>query len=191
MKKILIVASMAFFAACNNSTDKAKVDSMSTGTDTTATAPTTMAPINSPYPVDYSSKWEIGEPKNAETILNLWKDWDNGNLMNSKDRFADSITLHFSNGAMIHASRDSALAMAQAERNKLASSVSTVDVVMSVKSTDRGENWAMIWGREVDTDKKGKVDSSDLHEAWRLNKDGKADLVYQFRATIAPPKKKK
>ena len=60
MKKILIVTSMAFFAACNNSTDKAKVDSMSTGTDTTATAATTMPAINSPYPVAYSSKFEIG-----------------------------------------------------------------------------------------------------------------------------------
>ena len=191
MKKILIVTSMAFFAACNSSTDKAKVDSMSAGTDTTAAATITMPAINSPYEIGYSSKFEIADPKYAETVLGLWKDWDNGNLMNSKDRFADSITLHFSNGAMIHASRDSALAMAQAERNKLASSVSTVDAVMSVKSTDKGENWALIWGKEVDTDKKGKVDSSELQETWRLNKDGKADLVYQFRATFAPPKKKK
>jgi hypothetical protein len=76
------------------------------------------------------------------------------------------------------------------ERNKLASSVSSVDAVMAVKSTDKGENWALIWGKEVDTDKKGKIDSSALQETWRLNKDGKADLVYQFRAAFIPPKKK-
>jgi len=130
MKKILFLASIFSFAACNNGGDKAKVDSMSAGTDSTATAATTMPAINSPYEIGYSSKFEMADPKYAETVLGLWKDWDNGNLMNSKDRFADSITLHFSNGAMIHASRDSALAMAQAERNKLASSVSTVDAVM-------------------------------------------------------------
>jgi len=189
MKKILIVTSMAFFAACNNSTDKAKVESMKSDT-TASTATTTMPDINSPYAVTYSSKFEIGDPKNAETVLNLWKDWDNGNLMNSKNAFADTVSFHFSDGSMMHASRDSALAMAQKDRDGYASSVSTVDVVMSAKSTDKGDNWALIWGEERLTDKKGRKDSSALHEAWRLNKDGKVDVVYQFRAKLTPPKKK-
>ena len=188
MKKILIVAAMAVFAACNNSGDKAKVESMkSDSTMSSTTMP--MADINSPYPVGYSSKFEMGDPKNAETVLALWKDWDNGTLANSKNNFADTIELHFSDGSMMRAARDSALAMAQAERDKYASSVSSVDAVTALKSTDKNENWALIWGREVLTDKKGKVDSSELQETWRLNKDGKADLVYQFRAKFASPKK--
>lgn len=187
MKRISVIAFVAFVVSCNNGVDKAKVDSMSTDTTTTA-AP--MADINSPYPVDYSSKFEMGDPKNAETILNIWKDWDNGNLMNSKDRFADTVTLHFSNGAMIRTTRDSALQMGQEERNKLASVVSRVDAVTALRSTDKNENWALIWGMETNTDKSGKVDSSYLQETWRLNKDGKADLVFQFRAAAMPPKKK-
>jgi len=191
MKKILFVTSMAFFAACNNSSDKAKVESMNAdSTAATTSTATTMRDINSPYAVSYSSKWEIGDPKNAETILNLWKDWDNGNLMNSKNSFADSLTFHFSDGSMMHASRDSALAMAQKDRDNYVSSVSTVDVVVSTKSTDKNENWALIWGEERLTDKKGKKDSSSLQEAWRLNKDVKVDLVYQYRARLSPPKKK-
>jgi len=188
MKKILIITSLALFAACNNSGDKAKVDSMST--DTTATAATTMPAINSPYAVGYSSKFEMGDPKNAETILAIWKDWDNGSLLNSKNNFADTIELHFSDGTMVRAARDSALAMGQADRDRYTSSVSTVDAVTALKSTDKNENWALIWGKEVLTDKKGKTDSSELQETWRLNKDGKADLVYQFRAKFAAPKKK-
>ena len=188
MKKIFIIASLAVVAACNNSGDKAKVDSMST--DTTATATTTMPAINSPYPITYSSKWEMGDPKNAETVLNIWKDWDNGNLINSKSSFADTVELHFSDGSMVRAARDSALAMGQADRDRYASFTSTVDVVTSLKSTDKNENWALIWGEERLTDKKGKKDSSALHEAWRLNKDGKADRVFQFRAKLTPPKKK-
>jgi hypothetical protein len=189
MKKILIVTSMAFFAACNNSSDKAKVESMKSDT-TASTATTTMPDINSPYAVTYSSKFEMGDPKNAETVLNIWKDWDNGNLMNSKNSFADTVELHFSDGSMVRAARDSALAMGQADRDRYASSVSTVDVITSLKSTDKNENWALIWGEERLTDKKGKKDSSALHAAWRLNKDGKADRVFQFRANLTPPKKK-
>ena len=201
MRKIFIISSVAFCAACNNSGDKAKVDSMSAASDSTAaaTTPAPMTAINSPYPVLYSSKFEIGEPKYAETILALWKDWDNGTLMNSKDRFADTVNMHFSNGGVVHASRDSALTIAQAERNKIAKSVSRVDAVMSAKSTmnnmsprpeDQTQNWALIWGMETDTDKKGKVDSSYLQETWGFDKNGKVSTLYQFRAAAAPPKKK-
>jgi hypothetical protein len=196
MKKIFIISSVALFAACNNSGDKAKVDSMNT--DTTATAAKTMADINSPYPVVYSSKFEIGDPKYAETVLKLWKDWDNNSLMNSKDLFADTLTFYFSDGSMMHASRDSALAVAQKIRDSQASITSSIDAVMSAKSLmnnisskpeDQNENWALIWGEERVTDKKGKKDSSAVMETWRLNKDGKVDMVFQYRKKLAAPKK--
>ena len=185
MKKIFIVAFMAFFAACNNSGDT-KVDSMKSG-DTTAT---TMRDINSPYPVGYSSKFEIADPKYAETILTLWKDWDNGNLSAHKGMFADSVTMHFWDGSVDHSSLDSAMAHTQAYRNTLARSVGSVDAVMSVKSTDKKENWALVWGKEVDTDKKGKVDSFYLQETWGFDSAGKVNRLYQFRAAAAPPKSK-
>jgi len=185
MKKILTCASFAIFAACNSGNDNAKVDSMKSGSDSTAT----VQDINSPYQIQYSSKFAMGDPKNAETILNLWKDWDNGNLSAHKDMFADSVELHFADGSMIHTSLDSSIAAAQAFRNSLASSASRVDAVMAVKSTDKDENWALIWGMETDTDKKGKVDSFYLQETWRFNKAGKADLLYQFRQAAMPAKK--
>ncbi len=187
MKKILVLFSVATLAACN-SNEPAKVDSMKSTSDTTSTP--IMADINSPYPVGYSSKFMMGDPKNAETILTLWKDWDNGNLSAHKDMFADSVELHFSDGSMMHSVRDSVIAAAQSFRNTIANSVSSVDAITALKSTDKNENWALIWGKEVDTDKKGKVDSFYLQETWRFNKDGKTDLLYQFRAAGAPPKKK-
>jgi hypothetical protein len=188
MKKILILASLAAFVSCNSSNDKAKVESMGTG-DSTSTATSTMGDINSPYAINYSSKFTMGDPKNAEAILTLWKDWDNGNLSAHKDMFADSVELHLADGSMMHSVRDSVIAQAQAFRNTLASSVSSVDAVMAVKSTDKNENWTLIWGKEIDTDKKGKIDSFYLQETWRINKDGKTDLLYQFRSAAAPPKK--
>lgn len=190
MRKIFIIASLALVVSCNNSGDKAKTDAMkSDSSATTATTATTMPDIQSPYTMNYSSKFEIGNPKNAETVLSLWKDWDNGNLANGKNSFADSVTFHFSDGSMMHASRDSMVAAGQKMRDNLASSVASVDAVLSVRSTDKNEDWALIWAKEVNTSKKGKVDSSYVHELWRLNKDGKVDLVYQFRASAAPPKK--
>jgi len=59
-----------------------------------------------------------------------------------------------------------------------------------VKSTDKNENWALIWATEVRTDKKGKVDSTNFQETWRLDKDGKANLLFQYAMATAPPKMK-
>lgn len=181
MKKIFVFASIALLAACNSKKTE-KDEPAKTGGETT------MQDIKSPYEIGYSSKFAMDDPKNAETLLTLWKDWDNGNLSAHKDMFADSLELHFSDGSMMHASRDSVLASAQNYRNTFASSVDRVDAIMAVKSRDKNENWALIWGMETNTDKKGKVDSTFLQETWRFNKDGKADLMYQFRAAGTPPK---
>ena len=185
MKKIWILATIALFAACNSGNEPAKVDSMSTGKDST----TPMRDINSPYAINYSSKFAIDDPKNAETVLSLWKAWDNGDLSASKGMFADSVQMYLGDGSMMSGPRDSVMAGAQTFRNTIASSVSSVDAVMAVKSTDKNDHFALIWGKEIDTDKKGKVDSFYLQETWGFNKDGKANLLYQYRKSATPLKK--
>jgi hypothetical protein len=184
MKKILILLSLATFAACNSGNDNAKVESMKSGSDSTA-----QENVIYPYEVQYSSKFEIGDAKNAQTILNLWKDWDNGTLANSSNSFADSVEMHFWDGEMMKSVKDSIIAAGQKIRDNFSAVTSRVDAVTALKSTDKNENWVCVWGMETDTDKKGKVDSFYLQETWRLNKDGKADLVYQFKAAAMPPKK--
>ncbi|HMK25344.1 MAG TPA: hypothetical protein VK483_04880 [Chitinophagaceae bacterium] len=181
MKKILIVASVVLFAACDSKKEE-KAETAKTGGEQTGQT------INSPFPVSYSSNFVMGDPKHAEAILTLWKDWDAGNLSAHKEIFADSLELHFADGSMMSGVRDSMLAGGQQYRNTLTSSVSSVDAVMAVKSADKNENWALIWGKEIDKDQKGKVDSFYLQETWRFNKDGKANLMYQFKSAAAPPK---
>ena len=79
--------------------------------------------------------------------------------------------------------------MSQRFRNSVASVQNKVDAFMPLKSTDKNENWVAVWGKEIITDKKGKIDSTNLHEVWRINKDGKADLMSQFSQKNPPPKK--
>jgi hypothetical protein len=185
MRKIVLFAGISLLAACNSGT-KEEVASVSPNADSSASAAADN--ITYPYTAAYSSKFAIGDPKDAEKILSLWKDWDNGDLSKSKDVFADSVNFYFWDGTHMNTTRDSAIAAAQQMRNSYASVISRVDAFIPLKSTDKNENWVTIWGMETHTDKKGKVDSISLHEVWRINKDGKTDLVYQFAALTKPKK---
>ena len=181
MKRILIMASVAVFASCNSGTEKPKVESMGSGSDTAQVDNTTY-----PYTADYSHNFEIGSTKNVQTLLQLYKDWDNNTLDNSKNSFADVDTMIFYDGSMFAGTRDSFLTVAKQIRTKMGTVVDSVHAWVPLRSKDKNEDWVLIWANEISTDASGKKTSNQLHEAWRFNKDGKADLVYQYAQ--APPK---
>jgi hypothetical protein len=178
MKKILVCACIFALASCN-SEDKKEAEAKTASTETGTTMP---------YSATYSSKFEMGDAKNSETIMKAWKAFDDGNLASVRNLFADSLDLYLRDGSEMHGQTDTLMVGVQAFRNSVASNKSTVHAYLSVKSTDMNENWVSIWGTEVSTDKQGKTDSVGLAETWRLNKDGKINLMYQFgRALTAPP----
>lgn len=167
---------MALFAACDGTAPASTTDSARIIPDSTAM----MRPIQSPYPIMYSSSFAMDNPRNAETVLAFWKAYDNGNISASRDAFADTFDVHLSGGLTMRSSRDSTVSAVQAFRNSLSSAVDEVNAIMAVKSTDKNEHWVLIWGMEKDTHKNGKIDSVYLQETWRFNTAGKADLMYQF-----------
>jgi Mg2+/Co2+ transporter CorC len=183
MKKIFIASIVVLFYACNSEEKTTPV----TETKEVASAPAAISNMSG-YTPTYSASFEMGDPKNAEAVLAIYKDWDNGNLEPSKMIFADSVSLFLNDGSMIAGLRDSAIAIMQDFRNMFSAIKSTVHGVFPVKSTDKNENWVCIWATEVNTTKKGKTDSVHLQETWRFNKDGKVDLIYQYGAKALPPK---
>jgi hypothetical protein len=67
-------------------------------------------------------------------------------------------------------------------RGGMTSAKSIIHAWVPLKSTDTNENWVAIWGSETDTWPDGKVETSEIHEIWRINKDGKIDMMRQFTA---------
>lgn len=184
MQKIFIAALAVVIYACNTAEKEAPKE----GAQETAAAPAAIANFSG-YTPTYSSSFEMGNPKNAESILAIYKDWDTGNLDPSKAAFADSVSFFTSDGSMILGKRDTAVAAMQSYRNTFSSVKNTVHAVFPVRSTDKNEDWVCIWATEVYTDKKGKTDSTQLQETWRFNKEGKIDLFYQYARSPLPPKK--
>ena len=177
MKKLIIIAAFAA-VACNPETKPKEEIASSTTTDSTNEA------ISYPYTATYSSKFEIGNPEYAKVVLNLWKDFDDNNLDNSLQSFADSVSMDFSDGSRVNGKRDSVVADAKKFRGSYKEVKTEVIAFMPLRTIDKNEDWVSVWGKEHRTDLKGKKDSVLLHEIWAFDKDGKITRMYQFAAKI-------
>jgi hypothetical protein len=182
MRKICLFTAVAFLAACTSSPDKSKTETVeASGSDSAK-----QESLTYPYTPDYSSDFEMGNAKNAQTLLELYRNWDNNTLDNSKSSFAENDTMYFSDGNMFAGSRDSLFAVANKMRGRLGSVVDSVHAWVPLRSKDKKEDWVLIWTREISTDAKGKKTTKELHEAWRFDNNGKINLVYQYEQQ--PPK---
>jgi len=172
MKKLIIFSVFPFFIACNSGESK---DAAANSTKTGSTQALTYS-----SPIRYSSQFEIGDNKNAQVILDLWKDFDDNTIDKSKAVFADTVTMLFS-GMESYGSIDSMMAATKAYRNSFKTVKSRVDAISPINSIDRNEDWVVVWGTEVHTDMNDKVDSMHLQETWRFNKAGKVDMLMQYQ----------
>jgi len=174
MKKvILLLTATALFAACNN---EKKPEAAAGGEE----ASKEKATVQMPMTPSYSGSFEMGNPAYAAMIVQgSWKDWQDNMMDNMKSWVADTIVAYASNNTMIRGA-DSLQANWKRFRAGYVSMIDTVNAVMPVYSTDKKENWVLVWATEINKDTKGKVDTVAVMETWRINKDGKADLVLQF-----------
>ncbi|MES1219620.1 MAG: hypothetical protein ABUT20_29235 [Bacteroidota bacterium] len=171
MKKIfLLLTGAALFVACNNEKK----------TDTPA-AETTEAPaVTLPYTPNYSSSFTIGKAEYSAKILQgSWKDWEMNTMDNMKNWVADTILAFRSDNSIVKGV-DSLQARWKRGRAGYTTVIDTIHSVLSTHSTDKNEDWVLVWAKEINTDTKGKIDTVELMETWRINKDGKADRLYQY-----------
>jgi hypothetical protein len=173
-KILLLLIAGSLLVACNNDTKVAGA------TDTKTEKPA----VPLAYTPTYSSSFEMGNPEySAMIVQGSWKDWENNTMDNMSKWVADTIIAFHSDNTMVKG-LDSLQARWKRGRAGYTSVVDSIDAVMAVYSTDKKENWVLVWATEINTDAKGKVDTAGVMETWRINKDGKADLLYQFdRAT--------
>ncbi|MEO6672514.1 MAG: hypothetical protein ABIN93_03715 [Ginsengibacter sp.] len=174
MKKIfLALMAGALFTACNNDTT---TTATTTGEDTTAAKPSAALP----YTASYSSSFKMGNPDYSAMILQgSWKDWETNTMDNMKSWVADTIVAYQSDNVRVMGV-DSLQAHWKKGRAGYTSVIDTVNAVVPLYSTDKNENWVLVWATEINTDSKGKTDTVPVMETWRINKDGKADLLLQF-----------
>ncbi len=181
MKKLIIFFCIAVLAmACNNEKKEAADNNEKMEAADSKVSTETKPAVPFSLPVSYSSSFEIGNPAYAAMIVQgSWKDWQDNKLDNLKSWVADTATVFMSDNIMVKGA-DSLSAVWKRNRAKYTSMTDTVNAVMSVRSTDKKEDWVLVWATEYSTDKMGKKDTGYVMETWRINKDGKADFLMQF-----------
>ncbi len=177
MKKFIIVlAAASFFTACSNEPKTETPSVEAPATETVATNP--VVPL--PYVPTYSNSFEFGKGEYAAMILQgSWKDWDENKLDNMKNWVADTITAIHSDMLMVKGA-DNLMAKWKNDRANYKSVNNTIDVVMPIYAKDKNEHWVLVWASSTSVDIKGKADTMNIMEAWRINKDGKADFLNQY-----------
>ncbi len=137
-----------------------------------------------PYTAGYSSNYVIGEPAYSSMVLDVWKDWDD-NAFDRHDYMADSLVMYLPDGSVVKG-KAANLEGAKKYRGGMTSAKSTIQSWVPLKSVDKNENWVAIWGSETDTWADGKTSTRDIHEIWRINKEGKIDMMRQYTAVPSP-----
>jgi hypothetical protein len=174
MKKALLVLSVAaMFAACNNAQkEEAKT------ADAAAEKP--KEAVKLAYTPSYSASFEMGNDAYAAMIVQgSWKDWEENKLDNMKSWVADTI-IAFHSDNVITMGADSLIARWKRGRASYTAVIDTVHAAIANYSTDKKENWVLVWAKEINTTTKGVKDTTEVMETWRINKDGKADALYQY-----------
>jgi hypothetical protein len=176
MRKILLVLTGAvLFVGCTSETKSDTATSDSTASTTDAAPVTPLA-----YTPTYSSSFKMGNPEYASMIVQgSWKDWETNNLDNMRNWLADTVVAYHSDNSMVKG-LDSLMARWKRGRAGYTSVLDSINAVTSVYSTDKNENWVLVWAKEINTKADGTKDTMYLMETWRINKDGKADLLLQY-----------
>ncbi|MBS0030862.1 hypothetical protein ACTJJ0_28170 [Chitinophaga sp. 22321] len=176
MKKMYLVAVVAFLAACASNTNKSAPEAVKTADSVSPKQES----LTYPYTAEYSSDFEIGDPKKAQVILELYQNWDKNTLDNSKSSFAENDTMIFADGFMFAGNRDSLFVVAKKKRGMMGTVVDSIHAWIPLRSKDKKEDWVTVWTREVCTDAKGKKTVNELQETWRFDENGKINLMYQY-----------
>lgn len=147
----------------------------------TKTEPDGVSVTGLSMPATYSSSFKMGNPAYAASIVQgSWKDWMDDKLDNMRSWAADSIVAYHSDAKMT-TGVDSLMALWKRQRAAYTDVRDTINAVMPVYSTDKNENWVLVWATAYGTKlSDGVKDTTYFMETWRINKDGKADLLFQF-----------
>lgn len=146
--------------------------------------PSSNAATPFPYPIAYSSDFEIGKPEHAQVVLDLWKDFDVNTLDKGTPVFAEEVLMDFCDGTFFQGSRNDFMEAMKSQRATFITFVSSIDSVISLQPKGKEESWVCVWGRQDSTGKDNKAATIYINENWMFDKDGKVSYIRQLNSSL-------
>jgi len=132
-----------------------------------------------PSPLNYSalySDWEIGKRENMNTVLSLYKAWDESSVDTMKNIFADSIILDLPGKRRITSSRDSITGALIKYRSAYSTTANQVLSVYPLLNKETNDEWVVALVYNKWTYKDNTRDSSLYQDLWKLQ-NGKINYM--------------
>jgi hypothetical protein len=177
-KAIIVLSSMALLAACNN---EKKTDDK-TGGEKTAEK----SNITYPFTPGYSTDFSLGDPNHTKMVLEFAKSWMDNKMSDMRSMLTDSVWADFADGGKFLGTADSLMRMGQQVRDMYSKIEAKYDTWMPLHVNDKNEDWVLVWEKDYNTDKNGKVDSVGSHSYWQI-KNGKIAGWAEFQQKLTPP----
>jgi len=166
MKITVLLLCLFFIISCgqDKATDKT-IEKTTEPAPTTSTEPQSLPPLT--YPALYSN-WELGKRENMNTVLSLYKAWDESSVDNIKNLFADSVILDLPGGRRITSSRDNITDVLIKYRKSFAETSNQVISVYPILNKETNDEWVAALLYNKWTYKDNKRDSSLFQDLWKL-----------------------
>lgn len=176
MRKLFLPAMIFLLFSCNSGTENKVAVPIKDTTDKKQEVV-----VNFPYTAAYSSSFVIGDQQMMSKVLQgCWKDWENNNLDGLKNVLADTVTLNYGDNSSFTGTKQEMIDSWKTQRERYSSIIDSVHAWVPLYSLDKKENWALIWATEYTTDGEGRRDTTNIQDTWRINKDGKVDMLLQY-----------
>ena len=166
MKITLSLLCLFFVLSCgqDKATDKT-IENTTEQAPAASTEPQSLPPLA--YPALYSN-WEIGKRDNMNTVLSLYKAWDESSVDNMKNIFADSVILDLPAGRRVTSSRDKITDLLVNYRNTFAATSNQVLSIYPVLNKETNDEWVAVLLYNKWTYKNNVRDSSLFQDLWKL-----------------------
>ncbi|HMK18801.1 MAG TPA: hypothetical protein VK492_11395 [Chitinophagaceae bacterium] len=166
MKITLSILCLFFILSCgqDKATDKT-TENKAEQAPAASTEPQTLTPLT--YPALYSN-WEIGKRDNMNTVLSLYKAWDESSVDNIKNLFADSVILDLPGGRRVTSSRDNITDVLIKYRKSFAETSNQVISIYPILNKETNDEWVAALLYNKWSYKDNRRDSSLFQDLWKL-----------------------
>ncbi|MFZ9388263.1 MAG: hypothetical protein ACO25B_10305 [Chitinophagaceae bacterium] len=181
MKLTISIALLALFISCGQADKKPETGTAAPQGEAMTEKPSENPRGNLDYPVLYT-EWEIGNPDHINTVLKMYKDWDENAVIEDYALFADTVTIDMPDGKRAQAPKSQMVGKLQNFRSNYKHTENRILSVYPLHNTQTGVDWVSVMVYNKWTYNDNKKDSLLYNDRWRL-KDGKIDYLLSLQQT--------